>query len=175
MKKIGFTCMLVLLAGMVAIAQPMNDGHTLTSLWKKYDAARKADRPQLEAEILSEIKQEAMRQHLSLDFYDAATQYVSTVQRRDWKQRDALNKALEQEVKAFDEPVVTFQWMSRWQYASTEALWAYVQAHPDGFKGRTSGFYADAGGYLGGALPRFIASDREYVLWRLLSSRSVSE
>ena len=175
MKKIGFTCMLVLLAGMVAIAQPMNDGHTLTSLWKKYDAARKADRPQLEAEILSEIKQEAMRQHLSLDFYDAATQYVSTVQRRDWKQRDALNKALEQEVKAFDEPVVTFQWMSRWHYASTEALWAYVQAHPDGFKGRTSGFYADAGGYLGGALPRFIAGDREYVLWRLLSSRSVSE
>ena len=167
--------MLVLLAGMVAIAQSMNDGHTLTSLWKKYDAARKADRPQLEAEILSEIKQEAMRQHLSLDFYDAATQYVSTVQRRDWKQRDALNKALEQEVKAFDEPVVTFQWMSRWQYASTEALWAYVQAHPDGFKGRTSGFYADAGGYLGGALPRFIAGDREYVLWRLLSSRSVSE
>ena len=170
MKKIGFTCMLVLLAGMVAIAQPMNDGHTLTSLWKKYDAARKADRPQLEAEILSEIKQEAMRQHLSLDFYDAATQYVSTVQRRDWKQRDALNKALEQEVKAFDEPVVTFQWMSRWQYASTEALWAYVQAHPDGFKGRTSAFYKDVGGYLGGVLPAFIANDREYVLWRMLGS-----
>ena len=167
--------MLVLLAGMVAIAQPMNDGHTLTSLWKKYDAARKADRPQLEAQVLSQIKQEALQQHLPLDFYDAATQYVSTVQRRDWKQRDALNKALEEEIAAFDEPIVTFQWMSRWQYASTEALWAYVQAHPDGFKGRTSGFYADAGGYLGGALPRFIAGDREYVLWRLLSSRSVSE
>ena len=175
MKKIGFTCMLALLAGIVAIAQPMNDGHSLTSLWKKYDAAHKADRPQLEAQVLSQIKQEALQQHLPLDFYDAATLYVSTVQRRDWKQRDALNKALEEEIAAFDEPIVTFQWMSRWQYASTEALWAYVQAHPDGFKGRTSGFYADAGGYLGGALPRFIAGDREYVLWRLLSSRSVSE
>ena len=167
--------MLALLAGIVAIAQPMNDGHSLTSLWKKYDAAHKADRPQLEAQVLSQIKQEALQQHLPLDFYDAATLYVSTVQRRDWKQRDALNKALEEEIAAFDEPIVTFQWMSRWQYASTEALWAYVQAHPDGFKGRTSGFYADAGGYLGGALPRFIAGDREYVLWRLLSSRSVSE
>ena len=167
--------MLALLAGIVAIAQPMNDGHSLTSLWKKYDAAHKADRPQLEAQVLSQIKQEALQQHLPLDFYDAATLYVSTVQRRDWKQRDALNKTLEEEIAAFDEPIVTFQWMSRWQYASTEALWAYVQAHPDGFKGRTSGFYADAGGYLGGALPRFIAGDREYVLWRLLSSRSVSE
>ena len=42
--------MLALLAGIVAIAQPMNDGHSLTSLWKKYDAAHKADRPQLEAQ-----------------------------------------------------------------------------------------------------------------------------
>ena len=167
--------MLAVLAGIVAIAQPMNDGHSLTSLWKKYEAARKADRPQLEAEILSQIKQEALQQHLALDFYDAATLYVSTVQRRDWKQRDALNKALEAEVASFNEPIVTFQWMSRWKYASTDALWEYVKAHPDGFKGRTSGFYKDADEYLGGTLPLFIANDREFVLWRMLSSHSVSE
>ena len=175
MKKIWITCMLALYAGIVAIAQPMNDGHSLSSLWKKYDAAHKADRPQLEADILSQIKQEAMRQHLPLDFYDAATLYVSTVQRRDWKQRDALRKALEQEVAAFDDPMVTFQWMSKWQYASADALWAYVQAHPDGFKGRTGAFYNDVGGYLGGALPAFIDNDREYVLWRLLGSRNQLE
>ena len=167
--------MLALMAGIVAIAQPMNDGHILTSLWNKYEAARKADRPQLEAEILSQIKQEALQQHLVVDFYDAATLYVSTVQRRDWKQRDALHKALEKEVAAFDEPIVTFQWMSRWQYASADALWTYVQAHPDGFNGRTSAFYRDVNGYLGGALPAFVANDREFVLWRLLSGRSDSE
>ena len=171
MKKIGFTCMLVLLAGMVAIAQPMNDGHTLTSLWKKYDAARKADRPQLEAEILSEIKQEAMRQHLSLDFYDAATQYVSTVQRRDWKQRDALNKALEQEVKAFDEPVVTFQWMNSWKGVSSEALWDYVKQNEDRFQGHTPAFYRNIQNYLGGRLKPFIRTDKEYILWRILANR----
>jgi len=175
MKKIWLTCMLAVLAGIVAIAQPMNDGYSLTSLWKKYEAARKADRPQLEAEILSQIKQEALQQHLALDFYDAATLYVTTVQRRDWKQRDALNKALEEEVASFNEPIVTFQWMSRWKYASTDALWEYVKAHPDGFKGRTSGFYQDASEYLGGTLPLFIANDREFVLWRMLSSNSVSE
>ena len=170
MKKIWITCMLAFLAGMVAFAQTMSDGHSLTSLWKKYDAARKADRPQLEAEILAQIKQEAISRHLPVDFYDAATLYVSTVQRRDWKQRDALQKALEQEVSTFDEPIVTFQWMSRWKNASSDALWAYVQAHPDGFKGRTDAFYQDAGGYLGGALPSFIGNDHEYVLWRLLGS-----
>ena len=170
MKKIWITCVLVFLAGMVAFAQTMSDGHSLTSLWKKYDAARKADRPQLEAEILAQIKQEAISRHLLVDFYDAATLYVSTVQRRDWKQRDALQKALDEEVSTFDEPIVTFQWMSRWKNASSDALWAYVQAHPDGFKGRTDAFYQDAGGYLGGALPSFIGNDHEYVLWRLLGS-----
>lgn len=170
MKKIWITCMLAFLAGMVAFAQTMSDGHSLTSLWKKYDAARKADRPQLEAEILAQIKQEAISRHLPVDFYDAATLYVSTVQRRDWKQRDALQKALDEEVSTFDEPIVTFQWMSRWKNASSDALWAYVQAHPDGFKGRTGAFYQDAGGYLGGALPPFIGNDHEYVLWRLLGS-----
>ena len=170
MKKIWITCMLAFLAGMVAFAQTMSDGHSLTSLWKKYDAARKADRPQLEAEILAQIKQEAISRHLPVDFYDAATLYVSTVQRRDWKQRDALQKALDEEVSTFDEPIVTFQWMSKWKNASSDALWAYVQAHPDGFKDRTDAFYQDAGGYLGGALPSFIGNDHEYVLWRLLGS-----
>ena len=52
---------------------PDKDGHVLTALWKQYEEANKADRPQKEAEILTKIKTEAQQQHLPVDFYDAAT------------------------------------------------------------------------------------------------------
>lgn len=51
MKRIFFTGLFALLASVVSIAKPMNDQHVLTSLWKEYEEASKADRPQKEAEI----------------------------------------------------------------------------------------------------------------------------
>ena len=68
--------MLVLTGIFNAFAMP--DGHVLTNLWKQYEEAQKADRPQLEAELLAQIKEEAIRQHLPVDFYDAATAYVES-------------------------------------------------------------------------------------------------
>ena len=100
MKRILITWMLALLAGSVTLpAQTMNDGHQLTSLWKQYESAHKSDLPQKEADILTQIKEEALKRHLPADFYDAATTYVNTVQRRDWKQRDALREGLAKEVQ----------------------------------------------------------------------------
>ena len=172
MKRILYTWLLAIVTGTFSFAAPMDDGHTLTALWKQYEEARKADRPQKEAEILSQIKQEAMLRHLPVDFYDAATEYVNTVSRRDWKQQQTLREALEKEVKAFDDPMVTFHWMNAWKRVSTDELWAYVKAHPDGFQGHTPAFYRDVQGYLGGTLKPFIRTDKEYVLWSVLRGRS---
>ena len=175
MRKIVFTWLLALVAGAAAFASPMNDdGHVLTSLWKQYQDASKADRPQLEADILSQIKEEAIRRHLPVDFYDAATAYVEVVERRDWKQRDQVRAQLEKEVKDFDEPIVTFHWMNAWKRLSTDALWKYVKDHPDGFKGKNPAFYRDVSSYLGGTLKPFIENDREYVLWCVLRGRIYS-
>ena len=171
MKRFLFTWMLALCAGAVMHAQSMSDGHTLTALWKQYQDAQKADRPQLEADLLAQIKEEAIQKHLPVDFYDAATAYVTTVQRRDWKQRDQLRENLAAEVKAFNEPMVTFHWMNNWNRASTDALWAFVQANPEGFQGHNPAFYRDVSNYLGGRLTPYISSDKEYVLWRLLKDR----
>ncbi|MBR1795398.1 MAG: hypothetical protein IJ755_08920 [Bacteroidales bacterium] len=102
------------------------DGHVLTALLKKYDAAVKADRPQTEAEILAQIKTQAQKQHLPADFYDAATKYVETVQRRDWKKREELRTNLRKEVEDFAEPMVTFLWMGDYGGEPTDARWAYV-------------------------------------------------
>ncbi len=165
------TWLLAILTGTAAIASPMNDGHKLTGLWKQYEEAARADRPQKEAEILSRIKKEAREKRLPVDFYDAATAYVNTVSRRDWKQQDRLRRELEQEVKAFDEPIVTFHWMNAWNRASSDQLWAYVKENLHRFQGRTPEFYRDIQRYLGGTLPPFVRSDREYVLWSVLTGR----
>ena len=173
MKRILFTWMLALVAGSATLfAHTMtDDGHQLTSLWKQYNEAHKADLPKKEAEILAQIKTEAMARHLPVDFYDAATNYVSTVQRRDWKQRDALREALEEEVNRFNEPIVTFIYKAEFLNSSSTVLWNYFQSHPDGFQGCHPALQRGVDGILNGSMKPFIRNDKEYVLWYLTSRR----
>lgn len=176
MKRILITWMLALLAGSVTLpAQTMNDGHQLTSLWKQYESAHKSDLPQKEADILTQIKEEALKRHLPADFYDAATTYVNTVQRRDWKQRDALREGLAKEVQEFGDPLVTFLWMADWKSASTDNLWTYVQENPDGFQGCHPALHRGVEGFLNGSLKPFIRNDKEYSLWYLAARRYAAE
>ena len=151
---------------------PDKDGHVLTSLWKQHAEAVKADRPQTEAELLTKIKTEARKQHLPVDFYDAATKYVETVQRRDWKKRDELRSNLGKEVEDFADPMVTYLWMGEWAGKYSDERWAYVKARSDAFRtGHNTALYRNIGGLMGGALVDFVASDYEYVLWHLLGNR----
>ena len=172
MKRMLITGILAWLAGSISLfAQEMNDAHVLTALWKQYEQAHKADLPQKEADALAKIKAEATERHLPVDFYDAATAYVSTVQRRDWKQRDTLQAQLAKEVEAFGDPLVTFLWKAEWKSESVDNLWAYVQANPDGFMGCNRGLHRGVDGILSGSLKPFIRSDREYTLWYLTARR----
>ena len=168
---------LLLLAPMMnANPTPDKDGHVLTALWKQYEEARKADRPQQEAEILTKIKTEAQKQRLAVDFYDAATQYVETVQRRDWKKRAELRENLQKEVEAFNHPMVTYQWMGSFGNASSDERWEFVKNRAKAFReGHNAALYRGVDGLMGGAMKDFMASDYEYVLWHLLGSRSYSE
>ena len=162
MKRILLSWMLAMLAGSATLwGQSMNDGHQLTGLWKQYDAAHKADLPQKEAEVLSQIKVEAAAKNLPVDFYDAATAYVSAVQRRDWKQRETLREGLEKEVKDFDHPLVTFLWMWEWKSASTAELWAHIQAHASVLKeDNHPALHHGVDGFLNGGLKPFIRNDK---------------
>ena len=93
-------------------AAPQNgrdaQGHILVEKWQEYDKAQRADRPQTEERILNEIKAEAMQRHLPWDFYDALSRVKDVVSSRNWKLRDSVSRALAADVKAFDEPVVTY-------------------------------------------------------------------
>jgi len=108
MKRLLTTLLAVLTAASILnAAEPMSDGHQLTDLWAKYQEAKKADRPVKEAEILGQIKKEAFQKRLPVDFWDAATEYVYTVRRRDWKQGNSLREALQKEVADYDSPIIT--------------------------------------------------------------------
>ena len=151
---------------------PDQDGHELAALWKQYESARKADRPQTEAEILSKIKTEAGKRHLAVDFYDAAVLYVETVQRRDWKKREELRTNLRKEVEAFADPMVTYLWMGDYGGQSSDARWAYVKPRAEAFRaGHNTAFYRNIGPLMGGEMKGFLTSDYEYVLWHLLGNR----
>ena len=144
-----------------------DDGHKLTALWEKYEAANKADKPKTEAEILSQIKKEAIEKRYSVDFYDAATKYVDAVRRRNWKDREPAKKALEEEIKAYNDPIITFVWMDQFCYEGYQRLKEFADGQA--FEGRNEPLYRGVGGFLAGVLPHFIENDAEYVLWRLVA------
>ena len=150
------------------------NGHVLTEKWTAFEKARKADRPQTEADILRDIRTEAMNLHLPADFYDAGSEYIASVQRRNWKLRDSALTEFAALVRTFDEPVVTYAWMGDFGRASTEERMAYVLEKGTAFSGaRHPAFYGSLG-YLGGALKEFVRNDFEYVLWDLLQRRQLS-
>ena len=144
-----------------------DDGHKLTQLWLKYDEARKADKPKTEAEILSQIKTEATAKRYAVDFYDAATQYVEAVGRRNWKEREPAKNALKKEIEAYGDPMVTFTYMDQYCRESASALRSYAKRHE--FTGSNPAFWRGVGSFLTGVLPHFIKDDAEYVLWRLVA------
>ncbi|MBR4774740.1 MAG: hypothetical protein IK008_01415 [Bacteroidales bacterium] len=172
MKRI-LTTLAAILSAVTLFAQ--NDGHVLTDLWKKYDKAHKADLPQQEANLLKQIKEEAAAKHFPVDFYDAATEYVNTVLRRDWKQRNTLNEALQKEVEDFDEPVVSFLYMADWLSVSTDKLWDCYKKNEARFSGSHPALQRGVSGILNGSLKPFIRSDKEWALWYVAGRRYGNE
>ena len=144
-----------------------DDGHKLTSLWEKYEDARKADKPKTEAEILSQIKTEANAKRYAVDFYDAATQYVEAVARRNWKEREPAKEALAKEIKDYGDPIVTFVYMDQYCRYGVETLKTFASKNE--FTGCNPAFWRGVDSYLAGVLTHFIKDDAEYILWRILS------
>lgn len=83
-------------------------GHVLTHMWASYFKAEKAGQTARSVEILSEIKDKAMKEHLTWDFYDASVRYVDVLAGRDWKVKDELEKSMLKELQSYGEPVLEF-------------------------------------------------------------------
>ena len=138
-------------------------------LWKDYEAAQKADRPQRQQEILLEIKRIATKERLPWDFYKAGQDYVEVSSSRNWKMRDSLYTQFQKEIEQFDEPVLTF-YNTRYNLAGKSEFLKKNRARLE--NGRHEDFYeADdclANEIYEDILIERISNDWEYALWSLI-------
>lgn len=150
-------------------AKADSQGHVLDGLWKQYESAGKSDLPVDQQQILRKIKDQASKERLSWDFYDALTNLESVGTRINWKKSDSLRTWVEKEIENYNEPVVTFFYKSSyWVGPGEEFLKANEEAlkashNPEFYKRDwtvTSRSYDKV-------LIESFENDRDYVLWNL--------
>lgn len=184
MKKtiVLLTLIFVSLAGIYAMnmktsTTPADDRTVMEKLWKDYDSARGADRPQKQLEILGDIKKLAFSERLPWDYYQACAKYRSTGIARNWKLADSLNSQFRREMKDFDEPILTFFSDNMFFKADPE----FISKHRSVLESaRNEGFYTASGDLQkGGILPvsivDYIRNDYQYALWMTLANTRLSD
>ena len=160
---------MVVAATLAAAPAPSDDGrHVLSEKWARYEAAAKEDKPKTSIAVLDEIIAEAEDRHYVVDFWDAATKRVETGTRLNWKDRDALRKSLEEKVKSFDEPLVTYLWMRDWEYRGWDSRLESALSRKERLSGRNAPLYNLSG--LSGSQDSFVRSDWEFILWDLIGA-----
>ena len=107
-----------------ALAKDRED-HTLVKMWAEYYKAVDDDRPKDQADILLKIKQEALAQHLTWDYYDATWKYVEARTSTNWKLGSELNAQAGRDIEKFGEPVAVFY--HRRNLSDSEGLLSYIK------------------------------------------------
>ncbi len=153
---------------------PDEQGHALTSLWKNYYSAQKADLPKQMSEALDAIMEQAKAKRYHWDFYDAAVKKVDTEVSRNWKVRQEMNTFLANAIKEYDEPIVTYAYRSSY---GGSGLLDFVLANKTRLQaGKNKAFHTRTAGHMNGLLNGFIKDDYEYALWsERLSNRNSSK
>lgn len=152
------------------------EGHVLVELWKKYNNARLADRPQKESEILDKIIKESLEEGLCWDFYDASYKWYHSEVSRNWKQREKSLDRIAADAEQMGNTVVTYRLIRSGLIDSViDSKWfaGNVQGNADALKqacNRT--FYRNDSALAGshGYAPfitDLISNDYEYLLWSI--------
>ena len=144
------------------------DGHVLSSQWDEYEKALKDDRPKKMVAILNEIKAEAIRQHLPVDFYDAGELCIEKGRSINWKDYDSLKRAFAKDVETFDDPLVTFIWGERHGGKGLRSQLELVSSHSSELQGRRETHLWSRCGSSFESYTDFITNDYEFALWSLL-------
>lgn len=169
MKRIVTLIMAITLSSIIfsgCAAAKDDQGHTLVSLWKSYYSAVDADKPKQQAEILENIKKEALAKRLAWDYYDACEKYVNARLSTNWKLRDELMAQKRNELTAFDEPIINFTTFT----GNITSRLEYVQANKDRMqKAFNPEFYVIDGNFTGQvfseALLPLVKNDYDFALW----------
>ncbi len=137
-------------------------------LWNEYDAARKADKPRTQLEILDRIIEKSASIRNSWDFYDAWTKKVSTGTAINWKDRSRLVADRDSALAAYGEPVIDLVCGNMdMETALNSSSILKGKSNRDFYeKGE---FWETRGSAIyGKALSKLVRNDYEFALWYLL-------
>ena len=153
MKK-GIIMLIAMTSALLCFAA----GNDISKLWKDYEAARKADRPKQQLEILEKIGAAAEKGRLTWDYYRYWTEKISVSTSRNWKLRDSLNTEYQKAVIKYNEPFLTYYTGIGVSGDRVDYVLANEQAFRDGHH---SEFY----GSLSKEAKKCVSNDFEYVVW----------
>ena len=179
MKRLSLILALIVPAMTVFPQTKDSEGHVLASLWKTYETAVKADRPQDQLKALASIKAEAAQKHLAWDWYDAARKTVDVRTSVNWKDRDAARKDMEKELDEFGEPIAVYSYRF-WSWNASQAS-QFVREHKQELQASHNPAFYSGDGSIGGwakyrpALLPLLKNDYEYTLWSLFLNGRESE
>ena len=171
MKRIIITLMALLPIAVLSSFITMEirkEEKSLEVLWAEYDKATQQDRIQKRAGLLEEIKVKALEERADLDYYRACRDYVNVRSRRDWKQKDTLQKQMRSEILAYDEPLLIYL-MDRETVGPEELLESVAKMKDRLVEGRNEDVYAARGNILNPAVVPLTGDDYEYVLWDMFN------
>ena len=140
-------------------------GKSIEKLWQEYAKAERQDQIRRMADILAEIKAEALAKRKSWDYFKAAEKYVDVSSRRNWKLRDSLQSQLEKDIYGYGEPLLEYLLKSR--SLPYDELCEEVRKNESRLRnaGNEEIYIARDRSY---SLP--VANDYEYVLWDMFRS-----
>ena len=180
----------VLLAMMVALGSVVDgreasvaeysdyQGHYLKREWRKYERIARRDRPEKEIAQLTFIKEQALKNRLDKDYYDAAVGIGTTQSRMNWKLRDSLRNSLTEEFVKAGKPIMAYSLINAGDLGRQDfnAL-RFAEDNAEVLKkGKNSDFWRRGywnEGYV--CDHKFIPNDYEYILWRCLSDASAHD
>lgn len=140
---------------------------SLKALWTEYQEASEQDRVRKMAEILEEIKKEALSERATWDYYRSCREYLDVRSRRNWKLRDSLQKQMCNEITAYDDPLLKYIW-DRERLGADDLLKSVQEMKVRLAARQNRDVYEGVGGKLMYAAVRpLIDNDYEYALWDL--------
>ena len=147
------------------------DGHALAGLWKAYYSAVDADKPKNQLTALDAVKEEALSGHHAWDYYDACRKTVTVRARINWKDRDAAQKQMKEELLASGAPIAVVVGV----LDSSESKYGYAVEHREELVASCNRQFYGRDDKVGSvqyasALAEFIENDYDFVLWHLFLS-----
>lgn len=145
----------------------------IKTLWKDYESAVKADKPQTQLDILERIISKAEAERLTWDFYEGWQKKLSVATSRNWKLYDTLQQDMASAYASYNDPLINI-------IAATSNIDS-VKVHKKELTAhKNSGFYESdrfwgysrGANIYGKALAKLTANDYEFALWYMLGKQN---